>query len=258
MERVTSQLQRKQQARAKRIRRDSRAGRPTIPSLTPPLALYSTAQILLDKSTVYIRARWAILAGILCLYAVSPARDRARNFGRPAPNALRILSAPHPERSAFLHAPLLIRSASSARQLRVYLVNGWYIVTYGLGIYLLNLFIGFLSPQIDPETDGLLLPQKNAEEFRPFSRRVPEFKFWLSSAKATTIAFFMTFFRVFDIPVFWPILLLYFIALFVLTMKRQIKHARVLTEYTLRRAPVLRAAARSGGGNASCCAVRPR
>lgn len=32
--------------------------------------------------------------------------------------------------------------------LRVYLVNGWYIVTYGLGIYLLNQSIGFLSPQV--------------------------------------------------------------------------------------------------------------
>ena len=32
--------------------------------------------------------------------------------------------------------------------LRVYLVNGWYIVTYGLGIYLLNQLIGFLSPQV--------------------------------------------------------------------------------------------------------------
>ena len=37
-------------------------------------------------------------------------------------------------------------------------------------------------------------------------------------------AFCMTFFSIFDIPVFWPILLLYFIALFFLTMKRQIKH----------------------------------
>jgi len=34
----------------------------------------------------------------------------------------------------------------------------------------------------------------------------------------------MTFFSIFDIPVFWPILLLYFFALFFLTMKRQIKH----------------------------------
>ena len=33
--------------------------------------------------------------------------------------------------------------------LRVYLVNGWYIVTYGLGIYLLSQSIGFLSPQVN-------------------------------------------------------------------------------------------------------------
>ncbi len=32
--------------------------------------------------------------------------------------------------------------------LRVYYLNGWFIVTYGLGIYLLNQFIGFLSPQV--------------------------------------------------------------------------------------------------------------
>ncbi len=29
-------------------------------------------------------------------------------------------------------------------------VQGWYIVTYGLGIYLLNLLLAFLSPKIDP------------------------------------------------------------------------------------------------------------
>jgi hypothetical protein len=34
----------------------------------------------------------------------------------------------------------------------------------------------------------------------------------------------MTFFSVFDVPVFWPILLCYWIVLFVLTMKRQILH----------------------------------
>ncbi|ETV72574.1 hypothetical protein H257_12338 [Aphanomyces astaci] len=31
-------------------------------------------------------------------------------------------------------------------------------------------------------------------------------------------------FDVFNVPVFWPILLMYFILLFTLTMKRQIKH----------------------------------
>jgi len=42
--------------------------------------------------------------------------------------------------------------------------------------------------------------------------------------KAFCVAFLMTFFSVFDVPVFWPILLCYWIVLFVLTMKRQIMH----------------------------------
>jgi len=107
---------------------------------------------------------------------------------------------------------------------RVYLINGWYIITYGLGIYILNLLIGFLSPQMDPEVEGPTLPTSRDDEFRPFIRRLPEFKFWYSLTKAFCVAFFLTFFSVFNIPVFWPILLMYFIALFVLTMKRQIKH----------------------------------
>ena len=32
--------------------------------------------------------------------------------------------------------------------LRVWMLRGWYIVTYGMGIYLLSLFIGFISPQV--------------------------------------------------------------------------------------------------------------
>jgi hypothetical protein len=42
--------------------------------------------------------------------------------------------------------------------------------------------------------------------------------------KAFVVAFVLTFFSIFDVPVFWPILLLYWIVLFVLTMKRQIRH----------------------------------
>ncbi|XP_038076695.1 protein RER1-like isoform X1 [Patiria miniata] len=114
--------------------------------------------------------------------------------------------------------------------LRVLILQGWYIVTYALGIYHLNLFIAFLSPKIDPaltddsEDDGPALPTKSNEEFRPFIRRLPEFKFWLSATKAVLVAMFCTFFDVFDVPVFWPILVMYFIILFSLTMKRQIKH----------------------------------
>lgn len=103
-------------------------------------------------------------------------------------------------------------------------LQGWYIVTYALGIYHLNLFIAFLSPKVDPSLldegtttldwgssrvevfvdltaglfatscypstlsaspllppladEGPALPTKQNEEFRPFIRRLPEFKFW--------------------------------------------------------------------------------
>lgn len=111
---------------------------------------------------------------------------------------------------------------------RVYLVEGFYVVSYALGIYILNLLIGFLSPQVDPElqdlSDGPTLPTRETDEFRPFVRRLPEFKFWYSITKAFCIAFVLTFFSAFDVPVFWPILLFYWVVLFTLTMRRQIRH----------------------------------
>ncbi|KAJ9567530.1 hypothetical protein OSB04_003496 [Centaurea solstitialis] len=94
--------------------------------------------------------------------------------------------------------------------LRVFIVQGYYVITYGLGIYILQLFISFLSPQVDPEFQDdphHALPTHGSEEFRPFVRRLPEFKFWI-----------------FDVPVFWPILLFYWMVLFVATMRRQIMH----------------------------------
>lgn len=48
---------------------------------------------------------------------------------------------------------------------------------------MLNLLIGFLSPKIDPDIDSSddgvsMLPTKSDDEYRPFIRRLPEFKFW--------------------------------------------------------------------------------
>ncbi|KAG9449685.1 hypothetical protein H6P81_009650 [Aristolochia fimbriata] len=118
-------------------------------------------------------------------------------------------------------------AVASIYVLRLYYLQGFYIISYGLGIYILNLLIGFLSPKVDPELevmDGASLPTKGSDEFKPFIRRLPEFKFWYALTKAFLVAFVMTFFSVFDVPVFWPILLCYWIVLFVLTMKRQILH----------------------------------
>lgn len=91
------------------------------------------------------------------------------------------------------------------------------------------------------------LPSSRDDEFRPFVRRLPEWQFWcdfpflhmtaevdqdcyivcrLSTTRATLISFFMTFSAVFDVPVYWPILVMYFCVLFVLTMRRQLQSVR--------------------------------
>mmetsp|Transcript_3243 Transcript_3243/g.7199 ORF Transcript_3243/g.7199 Transcript_3243/m.7199 type:complete len:217 (+) Transcript_3243:164-814(+) len=142
-------------------------------------------QYWLDKSTIHIVPRWILFATILALFF-----------------------------------------------LRIYLIQGYFIVAYGLGIFLLNNFIAFLSPLEDPtdvggsRDDGLSLPtsSKEGKEYRPFARRLPEFKFWMACTRGVGTALVMTFFSVFDVPVFWPILLMYFGVLFFMTMKRQIVH----------------------------------
>lgn len=127
---------------------------------------------------------------------------------------------------------------------RIFVAQGWYIgtrvswiigaisiltvlVAYSLGIYLLNLFLAFLQPKFDPSNEAIDndmedgsaggLPTKQDEEFRPFIRRLPEFKFWHSATRAIAIGFVCTWFSIFDVPVFWPVLVIYWLILFALT-----------------------------------------
>jgi hypothetical protein len=106
-------------------------------------------------------------------------------------------------------------------------------VAYSLGIYLLNLFLAFLSPKFDPglESDTDMeeggqssLPTKSTDEFKPFVRRLPEFKFWHSATRAICIAFASSWTELTNLPVFWPVLVVYWLILVVLTMRRQIQH----------------------------------
>lgn len=108
-------------------------------------------------------------------------------------------------------------------------------VAYSLGIYLLNLFLAFISPKFDPSLesdtdmeDGMpagssSLPTKSDEEFKPFVRRLPEFKFWHSATRAVCIAFLCSWSEIFNLPVFWPVLVVYWLILVFLTMRRQIQ-----------------------------------
>ncbi|EME41466.1 hypothetical protein DOTSEDRAFT_73773 [Dothistroma septosporum NZE10] len=119
---------------------------------------------------------------------------------------------------------------------RIVFAQGWYIVAYALGIYLLNLFLAFISPKFDPSLeadtdmeDGVpagqasSLPTKNDQEFKPFVRRLPEFKFWHSATRAVTLAFACSWSTITNLPVFWPVLVVYWLILVFLTMRRQIQ-----------------------------------
>ena len=76
----------------------------------------------------------------------------------------------------------------------------------------------------DTENGEAQLPTSSNQEFKPFIRRLPEFKFWHSATRATVMSLVASFIPIFDIPVFWPILLVYFCLLTFFTMRRQIQH----------------------------------
>ena len=162
--------------------------------------------------------------------------DRLKGVGR----ALRVVSAFFARIDRAFDASILWFKARWALfalavfiyVLRVTAIRGFFIVTYGLGIYLLNLLIGFLTPAVDPEvlefeamnSNEMELPVSISDEFRPFTRKLPEYQFWYCGVRATAVSIAMTFVPAFDLPVFWPILLVYFVFIFCLTMKQQILH----------------------------------
>nr|VZI07121.1 unnamed protein product [Spirometra erinaceieuropaei] len=104
---------------------------------------------------------------------------------------------------------------------------GFFVVSYALGVFLLSQFLGFLTPQVQPSLSSdadPLLPTNSDGEFRPFMRRVSEIKFWKGCTFAVALSIICTFFPFLDLPVFWPVLLLYFIILCYVTLQRQIAH----------------------------------
>lgn len=54
--------------------------------------------------------------------------------------------------------------------------------------------------------------------------KLPELKFWERATRGVLLAFLLTLVPAFNVPVFWPILLLYFAVLAAFTCRRQIGH----------------------------------
>lgn len=138
-----------------------------------------------------------------------------------------------PRRWAFLGCIALIYTV------RVALLDGFFVVTYALGILHINLLVGFLTPKWLPreaqdaiaaeadEGTGPALPRTGGDALRlgdnpVFVRRLPEFRFWWTSLRAWVAGLAATFIPPLDVPVFWPLLLAYFLLLLAVTCKQQL------------------------------------
>ncbi|KNH06321.1 protein RER1-like protein [Perkinsela sp. CCAP 1560/4] len=109
---------------------------------------------------------------------------------------------------------------------RIYSTGGFFIVAYGLAIYLLNLGLIFLTPATNFEDgeESLENVPSSMHDFKPFLRQLPEFKMWKMGMLAVVCATVPTFFSFLDIPCYWPILVMYFFLLMAITMKQRIQH----------------------------------
>lgn len=115
---------------------------------------------------------------------------------------------------------------------RVVSHGGFYIITYGLFIQILAQLLMLITPLYDMEEahGGSELPTTNVkggeqgDEFRPFVPLVQEFIVWKNMTGSVVLCIFLTMIPFLDIPVYWPILVLYAVLLLIMNMSSRIKH----------------------------------
>ncbi|KAJ4457355.1 putative DnaJ subfamily C member 2 [Paratrimastix pyriformis] len=111
-----------------------------------------------------------------------------------------------------------------------WLSPGWELTTYFVSIYLLTQFVDFLAPRDDPDLNGAdaaaFLPNFGDDDpdAKPFYRRLPEYKFWQNCMVALLIAHASCSVWFTDWPVYWPLLVMYFLVVLVTTMQKRIRH----------------------------------
>ncbi|GFE52830.1 Rer1 family protein [Babesia ovis] len=123
-----------------------------------------------------------------------------------------------------------------------------FVIAYMYAVYALNLVLRFITPldfddlcaAHEEANGGTILPSsedkpkeitlekmrksENVYEFKPFMRQMNEFTFWLALVRASHLSYICTCFEFLDVPVFWPLLVIYFVMLFATTMRQQLEN----------------------------------
>jgi len=117
--------------------------------------------------------------------------------------------------------------------IRVLLNGGFYVISYVLGLYILHALVKFVTPlglpdieEEEEEKVGEELPifAQTPGDSKPLIRSVSEFKFWQGITAALLLSNLLISSEAFDLPVYWPFLLGYFIFLVGMTVRKQMKH----------------------------------
>ena len=120
---------------------------------------------------------------------------------------------------------------------RIIQVNGYYSIVYVLSVFILQKLIEFCTPlgipnileenedgdDVEFELEGIL--PSNVSD-KPMLRSLNEFKLWQIISLVVILSIASTYFEIFNFPVFWPLLLIYFLWLAVSTMKKLKKHQK--------------------------------
>ena len=108
--------------------------------------------------------------------------------------------------------------------IRMFSTSRYYYAGYISGLYVIQCFVLFLSPKLDPDLFGNdVLPSIQDGDYKPFIRKMPEFVFWRRAIAAMGLAFFASLLP-FDLPVFGPLLIFYFIIVCIFTFRTRISH----------------------------------
>lgn len=156
------------------------------------LSLTQRYQGLLDKSVPYAVPRWVGFVGLYIVYLLRIFFIQVRQISFMTPPSLGVffdifkiiyryvfrssdlpcvsfcLYCRHCEKTLYMKMNIYesVWSTQNSSKISLFLhsylfAQGWFIITYALAIYHLNLFIAFLSPKIDPavtDDPGMCLP----------------------------------------------------------------------------------------------------
>ncbi len=113
----------------------------------------------------------------------------------------------------------------------VFWTEGYAVITYLLGLYHLNLLMLYLTPLEDPDeldfVDGdpeFILPVRENDEFKGFQRKIQELELWKQLTQASVACMGLTFFEFFAFPIYWPLLVFYFVMMTTFLCRYKIDH----------------------------------